>query len=69
MQDQATIAPPQKDNNLMQRDEHCSFFCMPLYHDGAATTSEERLDMSENPQLTIIIEESHEPTILAGRKT
>ena len=53
----------------MQRVEHSSYFFMPLYHDEFVATSKERLDMSENPQLTIIIEENNEPPSLVGGKT
>ena len=40
-----------------------------LHHDEVVATSGERLDISENPHPTIIIEESHEPPILASGKT
>ena len=69
VEDQATIAPPHEEKKLMQRDEHSSYFCIPLHHDEVAATSEERLDISENPYPTIIIEESHEPPSLPSGKT
>ena len=69
VEDQATIATPHKEKNMMQRDEHSSNFCIPLYHDEVTVTPKERLDMSEKRHITIIIEESHEPPILISGKT
>ena len=69
VEDQATIAPPHEEKKLMQRDEHSSYFCIPLHHDEVVATSEERLDISENPHPTIIIEESHEPPSIPSGKT
>ena len=68
MEDQATIAPPHEEENLVQRDEHNSVFCIPLYHEEVAATSEERLDMSEKSHPTIIIEANYEFLRLASRK-
>ena len=68
VEDQATIAPPHEEKKLMQRDEHSSYFCIPLHHDEVAARSEERLDISENPHPTIIIEDIHEPPRIAGGK-
>ena len=68
VEDQATIAPPHKDEDMMQRDEYNSDFCIPLYHDEVAATSEERISINENPNTTIIIEDRYEPSSLASGK-
>ena len=66
---QAIIAPPREEKILVQRDEHSSYFFIPLYHDEFVATSKERIDMSEHPHPTIIIEKIHEPPRIAGGKT
>ena len=57
-----------KKKNMMQRDDHCSDFWTLLQHDEVAATSEERLNLSENPNPTITIVESYEPSSLVGGK-
>ena len=57
-----------KKKNMMQRDAHSSDFCTLLQHDEVAATSEERFDINENPNPTIIIEDIYEPYILASAK-
>ena len=47
----------------MQRDEHNSYFRIALYHDEVTETLEERINMSEHPHPTIIIENIHEAEI------
>ena len=69
VEDQATIAPSSEEKNIVQRDEHNSYFCIPLYHDEVVATLEVRIYMSENPHPTIIIEKSHEPPDISCGKT
>ena len=57
-----------KEKNLMQSDAHSSYFCTLLQHDEVASTSEKRLDISENTNPTVIIEEIYEPSIFACGK-
>ena len=57
-----------KKKNRVQGDAHSSKFWTLLQHDEVATTSEERLNLSENTNPTITIVESYEPSILAGGK-
>ena len=52
----------------MQRDAHSSKFWTLLQHDEVAATSEERLEPTENPNPTITIVESYDPSSLAGGK-
>ena len=54
--------------NMMQRDAHCPDFCTLLQHDEVVDTSEERINLNENPNPTITIVESYEPSSLAGGK-
>ena len=57
-----------KEKNLVQRDAHGSEFWTLLQHDEVASTSEERIELIENPKTTITIVESYEPSSIAGGK-
>ena len=57
-----------KEKNLVQRDAHGSEFWTLLQHDEVASTSEERIEIIENPKPTITIVESYEPSSIAGGK-
>ena len=57
-----------KKKNLMQRNENISYFWTLLQYDEVATTLEERINLSENKNPTIIIEDIYEPCILASGK-
>ena len=50
------------EEEIMQGDEHSLYLCIPLCH------NEGRFEMSENINTTILIEEGHEPPILASEK-
>ena len=52
----------------MQRNEHNSDLCTPLHHDEVEALSKQRIEINKNPNSTIIIEESYEPSIPAGGK-
>ena len=52
----------------MQRDAHILELCTLLQHDEVAATIEQRLDISEKPNPTIIIEERYEPSSLVSGK-
>ena len=52
----------------MQRDAHSSEFWTLLQHDEVASTSEERIELIENPNPTITIFESYEPSSIPGGK-
>ena len=55
-----------KKKNMMQRDEHSLDFWTLLQHDEVAATLEERINLSENPNLAITIVESYDPSNLAS---
>ena len=57
-----------KEENMVQRDAHSSDFWTLLQHDEVAYTSEERIELSENPNARITIVESYDPSSLAGGK-
>ena len=57
-----------KEENLVQRDAHSSEFWTLLQHDEVSSTSEERIELTENPNPTITIVESYEPSSLVGGK-
>ena len=57
-----------KENNLMQREEHSSYFCTLWKQDEVAATLEVRLDIDKNSHPPIIIEESYEPSTPASGK-
>ena len=52
----------------MQRDAHSSYFFTLFQHGKVAATSEESFYISGKSNLTIIIEESYEPSRLASGK-
>ena len=52
----------------MQRDEHSSYFWTFLQQDEFSATSEEMLNLGENPNPTINIVDIYEPSSLAGGK-
>ena len=52
----------------LQRDAHGSEFWTLLQHDEVASTSEERIELTENTNPTITIVEIYEPSSLAGGK-
>ena len=57
-----------KEKNMVQRDAHSSEFSTLLQNDEVASTSEERIELTENPNPTITIVESYEPSSIVGGK-
>ena len=53
---------------MVQRDAHISEIWTLLQHDDVESTSEERLELTENPNPTITIVKSYEPSSLACEK-
>ena len=56
-----------KKKNMMQRDEHSSYFWTLLQHDEVESTSEERLELTENPNPTITIVEIYPSSLVGGK--
>ena len=52
----------------MQRDDHSSYFWTLLQHDEVSSTSEESIELNENPKPTITIVDSYEPSSITGGK-
>ena len=57
-----------KNKNLMQRDEHSSYFWTLLQNDEVTTTSKDCINLSKNPNTTFTIGESYYPSSLVGGK-
>ena len=57
-----------KVKNLVQRDAKSYEFWTLLQHDEVTSTSEERLELTKNPNSTITIVESYGPPSIVGGK-
>ena len=53
---------------MVQRDAHSSECQTLLQHDEVESTSEDRIELTKNPNPTITIVESYEPYSIAGGK-